>query len=149
VRRKFEHIDDIQVFGFTSDEKHRADRFREHNPEVTCEFTLIDKGCSKQKCFEIIQQAGIELPAMYRMGFHNNNCVGCVKGGAGYWNKIRREFPEVFERMARLERKLKNTILRHRAGPKKDQRLYLDELSPESGRLKDLQIQCGLFCGEL
>jgi hypothetical protein len=150
VRREFEQLDDIQVFGFTSEEKHRADRFREHNPEVTCEFTLIDKNLSKQDCFDVVQKAGIELPAMYRMGFHNNNCLGCVKGGEKYWGKIKREFPEVFERMAKLERKLGHTILKHRSGPKINERLYLDELdTTKKGRFKDLEIQCGLFCGEI
>ena len=24
---------------------------------------------------------GIEIPVMYRLGYNNNNCVGCVKGG--------------------------------------------------------------------
>ena len=32
------------------------------------------------------------------MGYNNNNCIGCIKGGMGYWNKIRVDFPEVFEK---------------------------------------------------
>ncbi len=37
---------------------------------------------------------------MYDLGYPNNNCIGCVKGGMGYWNKIRKDFPEVFQKRA-------------------------------------------------
>ncbi len=33
---------------------------------------------------------------MYRLGYVNNNWVGGWKGGMGYWNKIRVDFPDVF-----------------------------------------------------
>jgi hypothetical protein len=54
----------------------------------------------------MLWKAGIEIPAMYKMGYNNNNCIGCVKGGMGYWNKIRKDFPEVFNRMAVIEREV-------------------------------------------
>ena len=35
------------------------------------------------------------------------NCVkGCVKGGKGYWNKVRRDFPEQFEEIAAVQESL-------------------------------------------
>ena len=30
-------------------------------------------------CADIILKNGIKLPTMYELGFHNNNCIGCVK----------------------------------------------------------------------
>lgn len=93
--------------------------------------------------------AGIELPLMYRMGYHNANCIGCVKGGAGYWNKIRRDFPEDFEEMARIEETIGPgaRLLRHRGGPLKDQRFYLRELDPMTGNYADEPaIECGAAC---
>lgn len=140
VRQAFQRPDDAQVFGFTSEERERADRFRAHNLEVDARFPLIDQGLSKAECFEILQGAGIELPAMYRMGYHNANCVGCVKGGMGYWNKIRVDFPEVFERMAALEESIGATVINGTS---------LRNLSPTAGRHKDLEVpECGLFCGQ-
>ena len=50
----------------------------------------------------MIERAGIELPEMYRLGFNNANCIGCCKGGMGYWNHVRKVHPLVFR--ARLER---------------------------------------------
>lgn len=143
VRQKFQKPwSDIQVFGFTSEEKHRADRFLEQNPEAGLVTPLIDLNISKDDCFKILSDAGIDLPAMYKLGYKNNNCIGCVKGGAGYWNKIRRDFPEVFEKMAKLERKLGRTILKV-----KGKRTYLDELDPKAGhKQKEPSMECGLWC---
>ena len=75
---------------------------------------------------------------MYRLGYHNNNCIGCVKGGMGYWNKIKDDFPEQFDRMAKLERVKNQTIFKDR---------FLDELQPTDGNYPTEQkIECSIFC---
>jgi hypothetical protein len=140
VRQEFEELDDVQVFGFTAEEEHRAIRFRELNPEIDSRFPLILRGLTKRHCYRTIQNAGLELPAMYRLGYHNANCVGCVKGGAGYWNKIRVDFPAVFERMAALEESIGASVINGKP---------LRTLGPGEGRHEDLDLpDCGLFCGQ-
>ena len=90
----------------------------------------------------MIDRAGIELPVMYKLGYQNNNCIGCPKGGMGYWNKIRKDFPEVFNRMAVLERTLDNTVLRSGGKP-----LFLDELDPNRGNhASEPSFECSLLC---
>jgi hypothetical protein len=75
---------------------------------------------------------------MYKLGYGNNNCIGCVKGGKGYWNKIRRDFPDYFERMAEAERQVGNSCIRG---------VYLDELeSNEGAQQKFIMPDCGNFC---
>lgn len=140
VRQEFSQPGDIDVFGFTREEEQRAERFVKNNPEVTARFPLIEQNISKQGCYEIIMDAGLELPEMYRLGYHNANCVGCVKGGAGYWNKIRRDFPDVFARMAETEREVGASCINGQP---------LATLDPRAGRHSDLELpECGLFCGE-
>lgn len=142
VRRDFQRHDDIQVFGYTAEETHRANRFREQNPEVDLRCPLIERGLSKNDCLALIDRAGIELPAMYKLGYRNNNCIGCVKGGAGYWNKIRRDFPDVFERMSLVERDIGATVLRVDG-----ESVYLDELDPSRGNHADEpSFECSLLC---
>lgn len=142
VRRDFQLPDDIHVFGYTSEEQHRADRFREQNIEVDLHTPLIKYGLTKDDCLAMIQRAGIELPAMYKLGYRNNNCIGCVKGGMGYWNKIRKDFPDTFERMAQVERKLNISILRSES-----QSVFLDELDPTRGNHADEpSFECSLLC---
>src|SRR5262249_8611775 len=107
-------------------------------------FPLIEHELRKSDCLELLTRAGLELPAMYRLGYNNNNCVGCVKGGAGYWNKIRRDFPATFARMATLERELGATVIRVDG-----ERVSLDELDPNAGRHDEPAPACSLFCDSL
>jgi 3'-phosphoadenosine 5'-phosphosulfate sulfotransferase (PAPS reductase)/FAD synthetase len=146
LRFKLEEIIDydFQVFGFENDRRQiaRRDRFIEQYPNAKGIFPLIEAGLNKDDCFRVLLEAGIALPAMYHLGYSNSNCIGCPKGGAGYWNKIRRDFPETFEQMAKAERAVKATCLRR--GKRK---LYLDELDPEAGRHEDISLpECGVVC---
>jgi 3'-phosphoadenosine 5'-phosphosulfate sulfotransferase (PAPS reductase)/FAD synthetase len=151
VRQDFEDVEfDLQVFGFFSKEVKRAEKFQKNNPEVRVEFPLIERNMSKKDCLLLVQSAGIEVPAMYQQGYKNNNCIGCVKGAKGYWNKIRRDFPEIFERMAKEERRLGHALNITQNPDGSYYHIFLDELPEDMGNYKsDLPIQCGLFCGEL
>ncbi len=150
VRSQFERPNDRQVFGYTIEEQHRVDRFIDANNHVDLVTPLIDKGLSKQDCLAMLANAGIELPAMYKLGYKNNNCIGCVKGEAGYWNKIRVDFPEVFERMAQVEESLGRTVCKIERtidGKKTLERIPLRELSPDAGNYEaEADISCGIFC---
>ena len=138
IRERFERPTDRQVFGYTAEEQARLDRFIDANADVNIWTPLIDKGLGKEDCLAMLKNAGIELPAMYKLGYHNNNCIGCVKGGMGYWNKIKVDFPEHFDRMAKLERFKKQTIFKDR---------YLDELKPTDGNYpSEPNIECSIFC---
>ena len=133
-----------QVYGYTAEprERARADRFRVQNPEVELLTPLIDKGLTKGDCLAIIEDAGIAIPAMYALGYANNNCIVCVKGGMGYWNKIRRDFPDTFDRMAVLERNIGHSLLSDNTGP-----VWLGDLDPTRGRYEDEpDIECSLLC---
>ena len=137
-----EQYDWVHIFGYTVDERERAERFIHGNPEVMPYFPLLEGGVTKQDCYRHLQALGLELPMMYRLGYSNNNCIGCVKGGMGYWNKIRQDFPDAFNRMARMERELGHALNKDKNGP-----IFLDELDPQRGRLKDDSPgDCGFTC---
>jgi len=149
LRQGYERIgEDIQVFGFDASEAGRAATFRKNNPEVDLRTPLIERGLMKSDCMAMLERAGIELPAMYRLGFQNANCVGCVKGQMGYWNKIRRVFPETFDRMALLERKFNAALCKTYAGDGERKRVFLDELDPDAGRDDEVMPECSLLCVE-
>jgi len=138
VRQKFETSNDRQVFGYTAEEEQRMNRFIDANNDVDIWCPLIDKGLIKEDCLAMLENAKIELPEMYRLGYHNNNCIGCVKGGMGYWNKIKVDFPEHFDRMAKLERFKNQSVLKDR---------FLDELKTSDGNYPtESRIECSIFC---
>lgn len=152
MRVFFEEEDDTQVFGFTVEEIVRASKFTKRNSYVKMLTPLIDRSLTKSDCWAMLERAGIEIPAMYRLGYRNNNCIGCVKGGAGYWNKIRMDFPDQFKRMAAMERELEHSIIKREIGKDEKgkpiyEKVFLDEMPTDMGAHQEQpDIECSFFC---
>jgi len=133
----------MYVWGFDASEGHRADRVKNNMEHCDHWFPLIQDGLTKPMVHDIMERAGIKRPQMYEMGYPNNNCIGCLKGGAGYWNRIRIDFPEVFKSRCELERNIGCSVLKDKEGNK----IFLDELDPEMGREQKIILpECGIFC---
>jgi hypothetical protein len=154
-RLAYQKRGDLQVFGFDAGEAIRGQRFIDNNPEVVAWFPLIEAGISKGEARQMLMQAGIAEPRTYAEGFNNANCLaaGCVKGGMGYWNHIRKVRPAVFDRMARKEREIGYALLSVERvgddGKRAKTPVYLDELDPSAGDFSaEPSFQCGLFCGQ-
>lgn len=136
------------VLGFTADEMHRHKRFIMTERYIIP--ILIDAKITKEDCFQILRDAGIELPRVYKMGYPNANCIGCVKATSPtYWNHVRKNHPEIFQQRAEQSRNM------GKKGAKlvrvKGKRIFLDELPPDAkGRpMKSMKsIECGIFCEE-
>jgi len=126
------------IWGYDVDETHRAERLIESMPEAHHLFPLIDNNLTKSDCHAMADRLGIHRPVMYDMGYQNNNCIGCVKGGMWYWNQIRKDFPDVFAERARQEREIGHSCIRG---------VYLDELEPGRGKPEDeISQDCGIAC---
>jgi 3'-phosphoadenosine 5'-phosphosulfate sulfotransferase (PAPS reductase)/FAD synthetase len=141
------HLGDVEIFGYTADEQHRLKRWQRDNPERIIECPLIDGLLDKGDCLGMLDRVGIEIPTMYKLGFRNNNCIGCVKArdSVDYWKRVRKHFPVQFERVAKLENELGYAINRiTRKGKRIDVPLY--ELPPGDPTGADPKISCGLFC---
>lgn len=128
---------DGQIYGFDSAERKRAQRFLEQYPATKPIFPLIEHNLSKEDCLAIIANKGIQLPTMYQLGYNNNNCIGCVKGGKGYWNMIRKDFPAIFNQTASIERQIGHSCIKD---------CFLDELPTTSGRSPGIIPECSIFC---
>ena len=131
---------DGQIFGFEFSKKevNRAIRFAQQYPQAKPLYPLIERQMTKKHCAELLLRNGISLPEMYNLGFHNNNCIGCVKGGKGYWNHVRKHFPEHFERMSELEQSIGNSCIKGK---------FLKDLTESEGRHEaPIVPDCGTFC---
>lgn len=157
-RLKFQEADDIHIWGYTAGEIKRINKFKLNNPDMICRWILREKRITKDRCYEILKEAGIRLPKMYDLfddedrerykqgGFDNNNCPGCVKASSPwYWDMVRKYFPEVFKRRAEQSRAIGRRLVeitRHK-------RIFLDELPPGpfKKRKKKENLSCGPECG--
>lgn len=146
VRWEHGRPDDVVVMGYTADEQHRVERLLASEPLLQMWPILIERKLTKGDCRAMIERAGIELPEMYKLGYKNNNCIGCVKGGAGYWNKIRQDFPERFAEMSRIEQNLGRTICKVQTDGVR-RRVFLSDLPEDAGNYEaETEVQCGIFC---
>jgi len=141
VRKQFEYEQrgNLRImWGMDYTEVDRAERIKVYMPDYEHIFPLIDRHLSKENAHEIMRASGIKRPAMYDLGYHNNNCIGCIKGGMGYFNHIRIDWPEVFVSRAKLERDIGFSII---------EGVFLDELDPDRGRhASPIVGDCGILC---
>ena len=145
VLDKIKRPDDVLVFGFTAEEADRFEDFQERNPELRCTAPLVEAGIGKADCLAMVQRASITLPLAYRQGYSNANCIGCPKGGEGYWNHVRKVHPLVFR--ARVERQESigpgAYFFRDRTT---GERFGLKDLDPSAGRHDEPLPACSFFC---
>ena len=164
VRQDFQNKNNFsyQAFGFELEETNRAKAMSLNYPDSKPIFPLIYNLLSKKDCIKMAERAGIRPPVMYQLGFNNNNCfkTGCVQGGIGYWQKMQREFPEKFDKMAALEHELTDlkgqpvTMLKDQSKngglvflkPHPDYPLIKD-ISMMKGREPKPLMECNGFCG--
>ena len=133
-----------QVWGFEYNPKeiNRAIRHGQQYPNTKPLFPLIEKGLDKNECAGLLINAGIELPEMYKLGYNNNNCIGCVKSQSPtYWNLVRETFPDVFEQRSEQSRRIGCKLVKL-----KGKRVFLDELPIDAKGGKIKSYECGIFC---
>jgi len=158
IRIQNEINPDVQIFGFDRNEKKRANNMLLNHPDANAEFPLIDNKLSKVNCIEMLSNEGILVPQMYRLGFNNNNCfkTGCVQGGVGYWQKIRKEFPDKFNAMAKVEHDLTElkgkpvTMLKNNEEliflVKNEKYPEIKDITSVKGRKPRNLLECNGFC---
>lgn len=143
IYKEYNSVDKILMIGFTSEEEERLEDLQQSLPDITIWAPLIENKLTKDDCIALIKKSGIDVPVMYKLGYQNNNCIGCVKGGMGYWNKIRIDFPDQFKKMAALQEKLQVFPFKETDGT----RFNLNSLEPNRGNhLKEPSMSCSILC---
>lgn len=145
-RLVYQRPDDIHIFGYTADlrDKKRFETLRDTYFELTVRAPLVESGITKAATLAMIQNAGIELPRSYEMGFPNANCLGtgCVKASSpSYWALYRQHFPDRFQRMADYSRELGKRLVQIGG-----RRRFLDELPADWPTLKPVAPACDFLC---
>ena len=169
VRLRWEKENEFthQAFGFDLDESKRAKSMSKNHLQAKAIFPLLLFGILKVDCIKLIEEQGIEVPNMYKLGFTNNNCfkTGCIQAGIGYWQKMKREFPEKFDTMANMEHELTDakgvpvTMMKDQSddAKKSNNQLVFLRPHPDYPMMKDISMmkgrepkplfECNGFCG--
>lgn len=145
---------DVHVWGYTFDKADvkRADRMLTEYPLMNQRNPLIERKLTKANTLAMIQGAGIELPAMYQLGFHNNNCIGCVKATSpAYWALVRKCFPEKFYAIAGLARHLGCQLAivgqtKGENGKRKNIRAYIEDIPRDQPTKDAIAPACDFLC---
>jgi hypothetical protein len=143
-RLRFAYAEDIHCFGMTVDEQKRIKQFEANNHDMNLAWPLVTAGMTKHDCLKELMMNGIELPAMYQLGFENNNCIGCVKAQSpDYWNRTRKHFPERFRQRAEQSRRLGVKLVKLHG-----ERIFLDELPENETEKLSEDLSCGPQCAD-
>jgi len=151
-----------QAFGFDIKETQRAISMTLNQPHINAIYPLMLFGLTKKDCINMLKKEGLDLPITYKYGFQNNNCfkTGCIQGGIGYWQKMKRDFPEKFYTMAKVEHELTDkkgepvTMLKDQS--KNGGKVFLmshakypevKDISMMKGREPQPLTECNGFCG--
>lgn len=143
--------DDVAVIGLTVEEQDRFDDLVDRFPQIHWDAPLIRAGLSHADCLAMVHDAGLMLPLMYRLGYRNANCIGCPKGGQGYWQAIRDDFPAEFKEIMLLQESIGPGayFMRLRSGPRKNERIGLRDLPPGRGNRSEPLVNCGFQCDQI
>lgn len=117
LEKELQHWDG-QVWGFDYDPKeiNRAIRLKQQYPDTKPLFPLIEKQITKPDAMGILWKAGIKQPAMYKMGYNNNNRIGCVKGGMATGIRYGRTSRKYLAKLRRLSVMLVQLVSKTKTG---------------------------------
>lgn len=154
-RLNFEEYGDINIFGYTADQrdKDRAKRLRDDFLPGCFATPLIARHITKANCLALLEGVGIKQPRTYAMGFPNANCLksGCAKAQSpAYWALHRQHFPEGFARTAALARRLgaKLAIIGKEIvdGKERNIRAFIDDIPLDQPTTNPIAPTCDLLC---
>lgn len=86
-------------FGVDFTESHRLDGVRNRYPDWKCEGYMTEPPyLNKRMILEWIKDEGIEIPRLYKIGAHHNNCgMFCIKSGQAQFALLFRTMPERYK----------------------------------------------------
>lgn len=161
IRFQKENPYSYQVFGFDRSEIKRAIAMKLNYSNSNPIFPLLLFCYSKKDCITFLENNNIKVPEAYA-DLNNNNCLktGCVQGGIGYWQLIKKIKPDLFNNMANIEHELTNlkgepvTMLKDQS--KNGGKVFLiphpkypdiKDITMMKGREPKPLMECNGFCG--
>lgn len=98
VTSNFSPDECILYLGIDWTEEHRTKAPRKNWHPYRVEFPMCDEPYNtKDEMLQDLEDVGIEVPRLYKMGFAHNNCGGfCCRAGQGHFAKLLKNLPDRF-----------------------------------------------------
>lgn len=79
----------VLFMGIDWSEAHRCEAITRNYQPYEVEYPLCQEMLFKSEYFKELEEDGIEIPRLYKIGLTHNNCGGrCVKAGIGHWLQL-------------------------------------------------------------
>lgn len=161
IKENFAPDDTLLYMGIDWTEEHRTSSPRKNWQPYKVLFPLCEEPLIfKDEILWELEEAGIELPALYKQGFSHNNCGGfCCRAGQGHFMHLLEQKPDLYAYHEKREKDFQQfigkdyTILK-RTVNKKTERFSLEQLRRlyEEGKGAEIDRQdvggCGCFVQE-
>jgi len=89
-------------FGFDWSEAHRLETAKKNWTPYACEAVLCEPPYyQRNQIMQMIDDAEIDIPRLYELGFSHNNCGGfCVRAGLKHFKNLKEKMPELYNHHA-------------------------------------------------
>lgn len=98
IEERFEKDEVVLHFGIDVFEKERTKGIGRQWQDYDCQYPLMwQPWATYSTVIDEVKKSGIEMPAMYLLGFSHNNCGGfCVKAGLSHYANVLKTMPEKY-----------------------------------------------------
>ena len=114
----------IQLVGLAADEQHRIDR--QTNQDPTHRHPLAEWGWTEADCLQYCYDLGFDWEGLYEI-FHRVSCWCCPLQSFDELRKLRKHFPDLWERLREMDRKTWRTFLKEYSVDDLDVRFAFEE----------------------
>jgi hypothetical protein len=161
IKENYNPEECILYLGIDWTEEHRTAKPKENWLPYRVEFPMCEEPfITKDEMLKELENDGIEIPRLYKLGFSHNNCGGfCVRAGQGHFANLLKHFPNLYKYHEDKEQEMRDfldkdvSILRRQVKGVKH-RLTLKQLREELQNNQTEQIDfediggCGCFVQE-
>ena len=112
VEDNYTHEECVIYMGMDWTEGHRLERTQGHWQPYTVKAPMVEKPLlMKEQMLKNAEDAGLEIPRLYKMGFPHNNCGGfCIKAGQAHFNLLLNSMPERYDYHEKQEARLQEVL---------------------------------------
>jgi hypothetical protein len=112
IKENFKPDECILYLGIDWSEEHRTKAPVKNWEPYKVEFPMCEEPyLTKEDMLAFLQKKGIEVPALYKLGFSHNNCGGmCVRGGQGHFIHLLNKLPDRFAALEVFEKDMQEYL---------------------------------------